>query len=72
MLALLCFSFPLLLCSVVFQFQFNEIQISVSKEKKKKKALVTSALVSVYVNDQKLELHFDWTKSLEYSTNSLR
>ena len=46
-----------------FQFQ---------KEKKKKKALVTSALVSAYVNDQKLELHFDWTKSLEYSTNSLR
>ena len=32
----------------------------------------TLALASIYVNDQKLELHFVWTKSLEYSTDSLR
>ena len=33
MLVLLCFSYILLLCSVVFQFQINEIQVLVSKKK---------------------------------------
>ena len=32
----------------------------------------SATLASVHVNDQKLELHFVWTKSLEYSTDSLR